>query len=218
MVTIAHLVKKHIDCMPFLQEAMFKEIISYGNLADELQPAIEKELGKKVKTSAVIMALRRYAESLKFTKKKKFDFSSEIIMRTGLIDIAVLKSLNLFGILDKIYKIVDYEKGELLNIIQGTNEVAIITNNKYEKKVIDILKDEKIINVEKNLVSISMSYPQEFIHTPGIIFAVVRKLSWENINIYEIVSTFTELTFIINKKDLTRAYNVLNEVVNGLNF
>ena len=41
-----------------------------------------------------------------------------------------------------------YEKGEILNIIQGTNEVAIITNNKYEKKVIDILKDEKIINVE----------------------------------------------------------------------
>ena len=215
MVTIAHLVKKYIDSMPFLQEAMSREIISYGNLSDELQPSIEKEMGKKVKTSAVIMALRRYAESLKFTKKKeKFDFSSEIIMKTGLIDIAVLKSQKLFNLLDKLYRIVDYEKGEILNIIQGTNEVAVITNNKYEKKVIDILKDEKIINVEKNLVSISMSYSREFIHTPGIIFAVVRKLSWENINIYEIVSTFTELTFIIHKKDLTKAYNMLSDVVN----
>ena len=53
----------------------------------------------------------------------------------------------------------------------------------------------------------------DFLHTPGIIFNAVRKLAWDNINIFEIVSTMTELTFILNKKDSMKAYEVLQELV-----
>ena len=37
----------------------------------------------------------------------------------------------------------------------------------------------------------------------------MSKLALENINIFEIVTTRTELTIIINKKDLTKSYNIL---------
>ena len=54
----------------------------------------------------------------------------------------------------------------------------------------------------------------DFTHTPGVIFNAVRKLAWNNINIYEIVTTMTEFTFILNKKDSMKAYDVLYEMVN----
>ena len=51
---------------------MGKELISHGNLAEQLKPGIEKELGKKVKESAIVMALRRYQEDLQgFDRKIK---------------------------------------------------------------------------------------------------------------------------------------------------
>ena len=54
---------------------------------------------------------------------------------------------------------------------------------------------------------------ERFTDTPGVIFNIVRKLAWENINIYEIISTMTELTFILSKKDSMKAYDVLHELV-----
>lgn len=214
MVTIAHIVKKYVDELPFLQEAMSKEIISYGNLADELLPKIEKELGKKVKPAAIVMALRRYAESLKIKEKKyKFDFSSDIITKTNIVDIAVVKSPKFFTDLSKLYKLVNFDRGDVLNIIHGNNEVAIITNSKYKNKILNFLKNEKIINLQEDLISISLSYSEKFFYTPGVLFNAIRRLVWNNINIYEVISTYTELIFIIHKNDFNRAYSSLLELI-----
>ena len=85
---------------------------------------------------------------------------------------------------------------------------------KIEKlATLDFLKDEKILNTEKNLVSLTLTYAKTFFYTPGVIFNIVRNISWENINIYEIVSTNTELTFILDKKDAIRGYEALERLV-----
>ena len=216
MVTASHLVKKIVGENSFLMEAMSRELISYGNLAEQLKPEIEKELGRKIKEPAVIMALRRYAEELQGFDKKvtKFKFEGEILMRTNIIDFNVVKSNNMLAKIKNLYSLIDFEKGEILNIILGNNEVSIITNEKCEKKLLNFLSGEKILNKEFDLVSLTVSfYSKDFIQTPGVIFTAIRKLAWNNINIFEIVSTMTELTFILKKKDSIKAYNSLYELI-----
>ena len=216
MVTVSHLVKKLVSENSFLMEAMGKELISYGNLAEQLKPEIEKELGKKIKEPAIIMALRRYAEELVgFDKKiRKFEFEGEILIRTNIIDFNAIKSTSLLNDIKNLYSLIDFERGDTLNIILGNNEVSIITNQKYEKKLSTFLKGEKISNKEFDLVSLTIRFSsKDFIYTPGVIFTAVRKLAWNNINIFEIVSTMTELTFILKKKDSIKAYNILYELV-----
>ncbi|MBU0628793.1 MAG: hypothetical protein KKC75_06390 [Nanoarchaeota archaeon] len=214
MATVSHIVGKIISSRPILHEAIEQDIISFGNLAEKLMPEIETELGKEVKHSAVVMALRRYAETIqKNTVKPKFDYNSEIIMKTSLCDISVRKSPGLFSKLKKIYSIVNYEKGDALNIIHGNYEVSIVSNMRYIEKIKAELKGEKILNTEKDLVSLSLSFSGDFLHTPGIISTAARKLNWENVNIYELVSTLTELTFIVSKKDSTKGYDVLQRLV-----
>jgi len=216
MVTVSHLVKKYVSENSFLLEAMSKELISYGNLAEQFKPEIEQELGKKVKESAIIMALRRYAEGLKdFDRKiKKFNFQGEIIMRTNIMDFNIVKSSNLLNKIKNIYSLVDFEKGDKLNIILGNNEVSIVVNEKYKDKLSDFLKGEKILNKEFDLVALTIIFEgKNFLTSPGVIFTAIRKLSWEQINIFEIVSTMTELTFILSKKDSMKAYNVMQELV-----
>jgi len=216
MVTASHLVKKYVSENSFLQEAMSKELISYGNLAEQLKPEIEQELGKKVKESAIVMALRRYAEELHdFDKKiRKFKFHGEIIMRTNIIDFNVIKSSNLLNKIKNIYNLVNFDKGDTLNIILGSNEVSIVANERYKDKLSNFLKGEKILNKEFDLVALTIVFEGEsFFTTPGVIFTTIRKLAWEQINIFEIISTMTELSFILSKKDSMKAYNVLQELV-----
>lgn len=214
MVTVAHLVKGMIKDKPFLQEALAKKIISYGNLAEQFLPKIEEELGKKVKHSAVVMALRRYADELENVKAKvKFSYDFEIILKTNLCAIDMQKSKKTAEIMKKLYSLVDYEKGDTLKTISSTYEHSIITNDKYREDVLDILKGEKIITKQSNLVSLTMKMPDNFYDTPGVIFSVVRQLAWENINIYEIISTYSELTVILKEKDSSKAYNCLQELI-----
>ena len=214
MVTISHVVQKLISDRVFIQEPMNKGIVSYGSLAEQLKPEVEEELGKEVKTHAIVMALRRYTEILKEGHQKiSFDYSSEIIMKTDVCDIAVLRSPTLLNKLKHLYDIVSFEIGDILNIIHGRYEVSVVTNERYREKLLDFLKGEKILNVEKNLVSLTLTFSKDFLYTPGVIFNVTRNIAWENINIYEIVSTNTELTFIIHKKDAMKGYKALEKLI-----
>ena len=216
MVTVSHLVKKIVSENTFLLEAMCKNLISYGNLAEQLKPEIERELQKEVKESAIIMALRRYEEELQdFDKKiKKFKFQGEIIVRTNIIDFNIVKSSNLLNKIKNLYSLVNFGKGDTLNIILGSNEVSIVTNEKYKDKLPNFLKGEKILNKEFDLVALTIVFEgKNFLTTPGVIFTAIRRLAWEQINIYEIVSTMTELTFILGKKDSMKAYNALQGLV-----
>lgn len=214
MVTVSNIVQKLVDDRVFIQESMHKNIISFALLAKQLKPEVQSILGKQVKKHAIEMALRRYSEKLKQNHKNiSFDYSSDIIMKTQICDISVQKTPYLVSMLKKMYDIVNFEKGDILNIIQGNFEVSIITNERNKKKFIELLKNEKIQNIEENLVSLSMTFSKDFLYTPGVIFNIIRNIAWNNINIFEIVSTNTELTFILHKKDAMKGYNALEKLI-----
>jgi hypothetical protein len=96
MVTVAHVVKKIIRDKPFIEEAIFLNIINYGGLADLIIPEIEEELGKKATHASVMMAIRRYAEQL---DKKEFsrnilEYINDINVRSNLLRLQYTKQGN----------------------------------------------------------------------------------------------------------------------------
>jgi len=213
MVTISHVVQKIVNERPLLQEAIYHGIVSYAALAEQMKKEIEDELGKKVNLFAITMALRRHAEKIKMSNRKiKFDFRSEVILKTNLCDICVVKSPKLMSELRNMYGIVNFDKGDTMNVSQGNYEISIVTNEKYKEKLLQYLRGEKIIKVKDSMVSLSLRYPDEFFETPGVIFEVIRRISWESINIYEAISTNTELTLVVNKKDSMKAYRILQSL------
>lgn len=216
MVTVSHIVKKIVSEQAFVEEALANGIISTAGLAEQMLPKIEKELGKKIKHAAVVMALRRYSDEVTDHRQKviSFDYTGELIIRTNICDFTFVKSISLMAKLRNIHNLVNFERGDTLNFILGNNEVSIIINEKYIDKLVKFLPGEKILNKQEGLVALTIIFKSEaFTETPGVIFNVVRKLAWEYINIYEIISTMTELTFILSKKDSMKAYNVLHEMV-----
>ena len=215
MVTVSAVVKKMVNEKPLLQEGLRQGIISFAALAERIKPQVEQQLGKDVNDAAVIMALRRHSEDLAGGEVKKIRFAphAQLTLKTNLVYFSVKRSPELFRKLENLYKHFDYELGDTFNVIHGNYEVSIITDDKHEKKVAAALLEEEITTKEKNLVSISMSLEREFVYTPGIIFAVTRKLYWDNINIFELVTAAIELTFIFLQKDAMRAYASIQELI-----
>lgn len=217
MVTVSHIVRKIVSDMQFLHECMGKKLVNYGSVAQFIKPQVEQELGKPVKLSAVMMALRRYSEDLerKYESGIPFDENTDVILKTNIIDISATKSLSLFDKLKQVYNMVDYDKGDTLNVIHGNYEVGIIASAKYKQKILDVLEGEKIIHIEENLVQLSVKISMDYIYTPSVILQMARALNWHNINIFEIVSTLTEVNFVIPKKDATAGYEALQALISS---
>ena len=215
MVTISHLVHKFVDEKIYLQEAIGNGIASYGSVAKKLKPEIEKELKKEVAHYAIVAALRRYAEKLDVRFRDiKFDpNSSEVNLKTNIIDIGVMKTPCLFDKLKRIYDVIQFEKGDILHIIYGRNTVSIITNERYKKQICVFLQSEKIFNIEENLVALSFSIDKRLVDTPGVLFQIIRNFAWESINIMEVISIDLEMTFIVKENDAVTGYKALQKLV-----
>ena len=215
MAGIANAVRKIIGRKPFIQEALGRGIINNAALADEIMPQIEKELGHEIKFSAANMAIRRLQEKLGSVsfEKARFDRGSDITVKSSLIEITIFKIEDVQEQLKKLYDIIDYRKGDFLTITQGIHEVMLITNAKFEKQILAMFP-KKIVKKEiKGLSSLTISIPSTAHQTVGVFYLATRALSWESINIVDIVSTYTEMTFIIREEDTARAFNVLSELI-----
>jgi len=218
MVTVSHVVNKLVNERIYLHEAMSKKIASYGSVAKQLKPEIEKELGKQVEHTAIVTALRRYADKIQ-TRANGVTFNtkySEVNLKTNIMDINVLKTPELFDKLKRFYDLINFERGDILHIIYGRSHVAIVTNERYKQKMLNLLQNLKIRKVEENLVALTFTVGRERIDKPGVIFKITRSLAWENINIVEIISVDMEVTFIVEKKDAIKGYNALERLIDRM--
>jgi aspartokinase len=189
---------------------MSKNIISFTLLAKYLRPEIEKELQKKVKPSAIIMALRRYSESIE-KKEKELEpfFFKNIILKTDVCYAVTDSSPDTLNKLQNMYNEIDFKHGDIFNIIQGNYEISVITNKKYEEKLIDLIGKEKIKSLVDDHISISLLYSKDYSFTPGILYNISRNIAWENINILTCFHTPTEFFLIVHQDDAMKCYNIL---------
>lgn len=217
MVNVAHIVEKIISEKPFLQEALARGIVNNSALAEEIIPEIEKELKKKVKFPAVNMAIRRLSEKLdkSFIVNAKFDQNTDISIRSDLVEIPVFKMEDVQDNIKELYGLVNFRKGDFLTVTQGLHEVMVITNKRYEKKVMELFSKKSVKKVISNLSSITINIPDESVDEVGLFYLVTRALTWENINIIDIVSTLNEMTFILREDDTARAYDCLKNLISN---
>jgi len=213
MESVSSRVKYLLENKPFLLDALSRGILSFGNLATEFKPDIEKSLGKTIKETAIVMALRRYGEEVRERRDTVVSepISGEILMKTNICDFNILKSTNLLSRLKNLYEMVNIERGDFLNIIVGNNEISISVSEKYYRKIELFLQGETLFNQSRGLVSLTVIFNGDFLHTPGIVSQIMHRFAWENINIFEIVSTMTELTFVIENKNSIKGYEVLQK-------
>jgi aspartokinase len=215
MVTISHIVTKLINDNIYLQEAIGKGIASYGSVAKKLKPDIEEELKKEVAHYAIVAAIRRYSEKMNYKFQDiKFDANtSEVNLKTNVMDINVLRSNSLFDKLKRIYDIIQFKKGDILHIIYGKNSLSIVTNERYKENICQFLREETITNIEENLVSLSFTIDKCLVDRSGVLFQIVRNFAWENINIIEVISIDLEITFIVDIRDAVRGYKALQRLI-----
>jgi aspartokinase len=214
MVTIARIVEKIVKGNPSLELMLSKDLISYSKLARYIRDEVRKEMGKEVKDSAIVVAISRLQERAQkmYDKPKKFS-AKDMSTHSNLMEIAVISSSAIPEKISRMYSLPELEEGGLLNATEGANQATFVFSETMEKSMKGILAREKSLMEMKGLSQISISFGKEMFETPGFMVYVLKELSWNGINVVEVISTYTEMSIVVESKDLTKAYEILRKAL-----
>jgi hypothetical protein len=216
MPNVSQVVSRLIRNRPFLEQALVSGIINYAYLADALKPEVEVALRKKVNRYAIAMALRRLTEQLKesFIGEAGANLADADIMTTsGIFEMTLLKDARSIESVSKLYSMVDLSRGDFLTITQGIYEITVLSNSRYKERMKKLFRSENIVNTTDGLASLTVRIPLKAADAVGVLYQLTKALSWENINIVEVVSTLREEIFIIRENDTPIAYEAIKGLV-----
>ncbi|HIH39059.1 hypothetical protein J4460_08120 [Candidatus Woesearchaeota archaeon] len=218
MVNVAYVTEEIIRQKPFLQEALASGIINYAALAESLQPEVKKILRKDVKTPAIMMALRRLHDRLEaqFETKLKFDRETEITTKSDLCEIVLKKTLRVDRIIQsRIIQSLELDvmnKG-MFSIVSGIDQINIIASKRHKESILKKFRKDDVIVTIDDLAGITITISQKVFEKPGFFYLLTRALAWESISIVELISTMTELTFLVHDDDLMRSHAALRRTI-----
>ena len=64
----------------------------------------------------------------------------------------------------------------------------------------------------ENLSSITIKLPDENVTIPGIYYFIFQRLSWEGVNINEVISTSNEFTILMDETQVNIAFGVIKDL------
>jgi|TARA_B100001063_G_scaffold123509_1_gene115256 aspartokinase len=217
MRTISSAVEDYIKSKPFLISALSQGIINLTSLSRIIKSEIELSLKKEVRYGAIVMALKRLSTELEFRTTFKIvkiiKDIGDITVRSSLVDYNFKVSDTLLSNQAKLLSKVD-NNDDFYTSSRGVNECNIVVSGNLISLVEDVLKDEVLLSKQTNLSSISIKLPAENVSIPGVYYFVFQRLSWEGINIYEVISTSNEFTILVNEDQVDKAFKVIKNLKN----
>jgi hypothetical protein len=211
MSTISKIIEKEISSSPFLEESIAEDLINISSLARMLKPKVEAELGKEVKTGALVMAINR----MQFEKfheingriEEFMDSLGDIIIRSNLNDYAFKNSLTLAQAQMKLIEASSDLIDGFCTVSQGVYESNIVVIKSLSDKVDELFAKETQLFKMEGLSSVTLRLPE--FNVPGAYYFLLKKIAWENINIFEIISTTNEITLVVKNEDIDRVFSLL---------
>ncbi|MFV9549761.1 hypothetical protein [Algibacter sp. PT7-4] len=216
MKTVSNCVEDILITQPYLEEALSRNIINFSALAIELVEPISKMLKKDVKPGAIMMALRRYnppatlGNSIKM--KRVIQNLGDITVRSNLTDFTVKNSTTLIDNHAKILERINKEDKLFYAFTRGIHESNIVVSSSLNNFINQHLANETFIAVQENLSAISINLPQDNSKIAGLYYHFFKRLAWEGIVLYEVLSTTNEFTILVEDEFVDKAFTAIKRV------
>ncbi|MGK0254068.1 MAG: aspartokinase [Mariniflexile sp.] len=216
MKTVSSCVEDILITQPYLEEALSRNIINFSALAIELTEPISKMLKKEVKPGAIMMALRRYnpppalANSVKM--KKIMQNLGDITVRSNLTDFTIKNSETIIDNHAKILERINQESKLFYTFTRGIHESNIIISSSLSTFIEENLKNESFLAIQDGLSAISVNLPQDNSKIAGLYYQFFKRLAWEGIVLYEVISTTNEFTILVEDEYVDKAFTAIKKV------
>ncbi|MBD3280271.1 hypothetical protein GF389_01975 [Candidatus Dojkabacteria bacterium] len=201
MINISKIVKEIIEDDPVALDAMSNGYMNYSSYARLIQPMIEKDLLQKVSEKSITVALSRIGKSLPKKQKREAPRILNLSLHVDLAEISYEKTYDNVEKLNKIKELSPKDPKDFFASTSGVSEITLIGKSALIEEIEKEIMDVESSYSHSDLSGISIKFPQEQLNVPGILVQLVNQVSKKGINLIEVISTNTELTLLVDKKD-----------------
>lgn len=207
------LVKKELQSDLYLLEILKDNLVNVSALSRKLLSKIKSE-NPKATIESISIAIKRYVEQEKKSriseKLKKIIANTQLSTKNDIIHVTFKRNQNVVNQISKISSKIKWDNEEIFFVNQGSGEITVILDKKNKQ----LLEECKQYTVEytKNLAILSLkeSFQMEGRDIPGLYAYFINQISRNGINLIEIVSTLSQLTFVVSENDIIKAYELIN--------
>jgi aspartokinase len=201
-------------------EAVFALTNGYMNMssyAHRIKPRVESLSKKDTTITSIVVSLSRLRKEFKKEAPLVHDVPiKNITTKLPLSEIAYTNSEAFTKKLDSLYKNISISQEDFFTTTIGTTEIDIICSSNLETKII------KHFNIKPKWVNhgfaaVGVSFGSEVFGVPNVFFSLLAVTARAHINIEELVSTPTELIFIVTEKDFAQTVALFSEMHRKVN-
>lgn len=182
-MSVAEKVQQYVERRPYIQEALEQDIVNYSALARKIQGNVNGSF------EAIKMALRRLSEEIRKKRKEHEENVLKILSQTNIElknNVKICKS-------------------------KEKHESDIYAKTKHGYTLIQEGEKECRGETVENQVMITLKSPEELEDTSGVISYILSLLDGRGINVTEFISCREDTHIIIDEKDATKVFQLLNE-------
>ncbi len=210
MISIKETLEKIIMEHSFLEEALFYNYLNLSSFAEYIKTKIEAETKKEVSIWSIKMALSRISKKNMKNNFKFFKFKyDDIFIKKDIWIINIEKNPLNIEIISKIQKITIGKTNEYLSLTQWLKELNIVYSAWIEAEILSYIKENTVRLHLKDLSIVWLNLTKEMINSVWLFYEISKRFAFNNINMIDVISTYTELCMIVEKKDVEKVLEIL---------
>tara|TARA_E500000075_G_scaffold135090_1_gene154334 strand:- start:4110 stop:4607 length:498 start_codon:yes stop_codon:yes gene_type:complete len=162
------------------------------------------------------MALKRISDNEEFLSTHKIinvlRKLGDITVRSSLTDYCFRLSESLLLSQAKFLNEIQDKKDIFYTSSRGVGESNIVVSSNLAPLIEEVFKNEICIDKIENLSAITVKLPTDNVKIPGIYYFIFQRLSWEGVNINEVISTSNEFTILMDEDSVNVAFEVIKNL------
>jgi len=87
-----------------------------------------------------------------------------------------------------------------------------VLSDSVGKEADHIFKDEQLVTQIRNLSSVTIKLLMDGTNIPGVYYYMIKRISWEGVNVIEVISTTNEFTYMVNESDVEKTFSILKNL------
>lgn len=196
--------------------ALANGYLNLSAFAKSIRQDVEAATKKPVKTGSIVAALSRLAATLqKQPPLLPYIRIENLSVKSGLIEITFIKTKENRDRMHLLNRDPLFASADFFTATQGMHEISLVAPRELRDRVRACFRGQKPKLILDHLAALTVRFGEEYISVPNVTYALVRHFAMKRINIVEIVSTFTELTFILAKDDLDKSFSMMHRLMVG---
>jgi len=213
MIKISEVVVEIVHSSEIASTALRKGYLNLSAYAKSIKDQVEDKCKKPVKLGSIVVALSRLPVSLKGQPPLLPNVVIEdLTIKSPLVEITFDKTRENLHRLRELYRDIRLRSTDFLTVTHGVGEITIVAAEDAQQKILEIYESQKPKAIINNLVGLTVRYGDRYIEEPNVIYTLLKGIAVKRINIVEIISTYTELTFILDRSNLQEVFLTLNEI------